>query len=321
MPSEKYAWLASPERLSNGRTAIRFAFADVDFRRNQPPVAKYGSCSPGASGDEGPAGHGWPVVAKVHARDVLTGNAPADRLGDGEKTRIATVPFPSFERNGLDFAEPERRFHGSRRMGIYAPRFRARLASSRTKSPSMPTERLLHTTMTHFAASRCSWISSRQWVPPPICVSHQTVKPSASSAATRGRRRARSSALYDTNTSVAPIIAAPRQRGSEVMSCAPNYKIREHVRRASGRNGWKADLIIGRCEAPPESMRTTVFILIRPPERRLSVSVLRRPQLSAMGGKQTFRLNRQGAANSVMAHANDERSWKLYARALDILEG
>ena len=69
--------------------------------------------------------------------------------------------------------------------------------------------RSLHPTITQRAASRCCWISSRQSVPPPICASHQTVNPSASSAATSGFSRARSSALYETNTSVAELAIPP----------------------------------------------------------------------------------------------------------------
>src|SRR5690348_2125829 len=56
-------------------------------------------------------------------------------------------------------------------------------------------------TSTQRLASRFLRIVSRHWSPPPICASHQTESPSASSARTSGSTRRRSSALYETNTS------------------------------------------------------------------------------------------------------------------------
>ena len=52
------------------------------------------------------------MIAKVDVRNVFAGNASAERLDDGEETRIISVPSPSFERNRLDLSKPKRWFDG-----------------------------------------------------------------------------------------------------------------------------------------------------------------------------------------------------------------
>ena len=48
------------------------------------------------------------MIAEVDVGNVFAGNASADRLDDGEETRVVAVTFPSFERNRLDLPKPER---------------------------------------------------------------------------------------------------------------------------------------------------------------------------------------------------------------------
>ena len=165
----KYAWFGSAGEIVERKYRNPFpAFAAVDFRRNQPPAASDGGCSHRRFRRRGCGGTGRPAIAEVHAGNILAGNASADRPAIARKRASVRSPFQPLERNGLDLSEPERRFYGIEANGQIGASLPGTAGLVANKVASSPTERLLHATITHFAASRCCWISSRQWVPPPI---------------------------------------------------------------------------------------------------------------------------------------------------------
>ena len=192
-----------------------------------------------------------PSIAKVDVRNVFAGNASAERLDDGEETRIISVPSPSFERNRLDLSKPKWWFDGiqpNRQVRAPLPSpvgFVANEVALGTYGTPAPhdddTFRRIQMFLDVFA---------------PMSASADVGVPPDGKAFRFKRRdqrpkRARSSALYETNTSVAPIIAAPAMRQGRYVMC-PNLQNSIRVPLARGRNGSKAAPQVGTNSKHPE---------------------------------------------------------------------